>query len=134
MCIRYILIDSFTIYQLELVPQKVCKQTSCISNIFCVCGAGIKSKPHRRQKELNCTHILICKRFSFTNGVIQGLVNSPILFSVYIDDLFKILRASGFGCRVVSSFFGWFGYADEPEDQGFRARKTCAVALLSLEA
>ena len=41
-------------------------------------------------------------RFPVTNGVRQGAVSSPILFSIYIDDLFKILKLSGLGCRIQS--------------------------------
>ena len=40
--------------------------------------------------------------FKVSNGVRQGAVSSPILFSIYIDDLFSILRGSGFGCRLNS--------------------------------
>ena len=52
-------------------------------------------------------------RFPVTNGVRQGAVSSPILFSIYIDDLFKILKLSGLGCRIQSCYFGCFGYADD---------------------
>ena len=36
--------------------------------------------------------------FSVYNGVKQGAIMSPTLLSVYIDDLFDILRESGLGC------------------------------------
>ena len=52
-------------------------------------------------------------RFLVKNGVRQGAVSSPLLFSVYIDDLFKLLRSSGFGCHISSIFFACFGYADD---------------------
>ena len=52
-------------------------------------------------------------RFSVSNGVQQGAVSSPILFSIYIDDLLKILRQSGLGCHITNVFFSCFGYADD---------------------
>ena len=51
--------------------------------------------------------------FSVSIGVRQGAVSSPILFSVYIDDLFSILRGSGLGCSLYGQFYGCFGYADD---------------------
>ena len=51
--------------------------------------------------------------FTVTNGVRQGAVSSPILFSLYIDELFKILRSSGLGCRLNNQFYGCLGYADD---------------------
>ena len=44
-------------------------------------------------------------RFSVSNGVRQGAVSSPLLFSIYIDDLLKILRKSGLGCHISNIFF-----------------------------
>ena len=44
--------------------------------------------------------------FTVTNGVRQGAVSSLILFSLYIDELFKVLRFSGLGCRLNSQFYG----------------------------
>ena len=52
-------------------------------------------------------------RFSVSNGVRQGAVSSPLLFSVYIDDLFRILRRSGLGCYISNVFYACFGYADD---------------------
>ena len=40
-------------------------------------------------------------------------MSSPILFSLYIDDLFTLLRSSGFGCRLNNQFYGCLGYADD---------------------
>ena len=48
-----------------------------------------------------------------TNGVRQGAVSSPTLFSVYINDLFNILKQSGLGCKIQNCYFGCFGYADD---------------------
>ena len=51
--------------------------------------------------------------FSVYNGVKQGAILSPTLFSVYTDELFNILRASGLGCYINSYFYGAVSYADD---------------------
>ena len=51
--------------------------------------------------------------FSLNNGVKQGGVLSPILFSIYIDSLLQKLKESGLGCHVGRTFAGAFGYADD---------------------
>jgi len=50
---------------------------------------------------------------SILNGVKQGGVMSPILFSVYIDGLLCRLRDHGVGCRAEHVFLGAFAYADD---------------------
>ena len=51
--------------------------------------------------------------FGCLNGVKQGGVLSPILFTVYIDELLMKLRSSGFGCYIDDTFVGALGYADD---------------------
>jgi hypothetical protein len=51
--------------------------------------------------------------FIAKNGVKQGAVLSPILFSIYIDGLLRSLRESGIGCHVGSHYVGALGYADD---------------------
>ena len=51
--------------------------------------------------------------FNVSNGVKQGGVISPLLFSCYIDKLFSQLEHSGLGCHVSTSYAGAFGYADD---------------------
>ena len=38
--------------------------------------------------------------FRLTNGTRQGSVISPVLFSVYLDDLLKELRQLNLGCHI----------------------------------
>ena len=52
-------------------------------------------------------------KFSVRNGVRQGGVLSPNLFTVYVDSLLDALRASGRGCYWHSLFAGAFCYADD---------------------
>ena len=52
-------------------------------------------------------------QFAVSNGVRQGAVSSAILFSVYIDELFVLLREAGHGCHLNGLFMGCFGYADD---------------------
>ena len=48
-----------------------------------------------------------------TNGVKQGGVLSPILFTVYIDELLCRLSRAKIGCFVGNNFCGAVGYADD---------------------
>ena len=56
-----------------------------------------------------------CKspKFKVTNGVRQGGVLSPRLFSVYIDELLERLKINGVGCHIGHNFIGALGYADD---------------------
>ena len=51
--------------------------------------------------------------FTVSNGVKQGGVLSPLLFTIYVDQLFKQLENCGFGCYIGNLFSGAFGYADD---------------------
>ena len=51
--------------------------------------------------------------FRITNGTRQGSVLSPILFSVYLDDLLISLRKLQLGCHIGGWWFGALGYADD---------------------
>ena len=51
--------------------------------------------------------------FEISNGVKQGGVLSPLLFSSYIDVLLSNLRNSGYGCHIGNTFMGAFAYADD---------------------
>ena len=51
--------------------------------------------------------------FSTVNGVRQGGVLSPVLFTVYIDVLLQRLKDKGLGCMVGQTYFGVLCYADD---------------------
>ena len=51
--------------------------------------------------------------FGISNGVKQGRVILPLLFSLYIDELFLLLKESVMGCHVGLTYAGAFGYADD---------------------
>jgi len=51
--------------------------------------------------------------FSVHNGVKQGGVLSPILFSIYFDTLLHDLSTCGHGCYIGNNFMGAFAYADD---------------------
>jgi hypothetical protein len=51
--------------------------------------------------------------FNAQNGVKQGGVLSPILFTIYFDELLLNLESSGVGCFVGNTFMGALAYADD---------------------
>ena len=55
----------------------------------------------------------IIRLFPVTNGVHQGGVLSPILFTIYFDSLLECLQASGRGCYWDNHFAGALCYADD---------------------
>ena len=52
------------------------------------------------------------------NGVKQGGVLSPVLFTVYLDNLLKTLKQRNIGCKIGNSYLGVFGYADDSITHG----------------
>ena len=48
-----------------------------------------------------------------SNGVKQGGVLSPILFTLYIDVLLSRLKGSNVGCHIGSHYIGSVAYADD---------------------
>ena len=53
------------------------------------------------------------KSFKIFNGVKQSGVLSPVLFSIYIDELIKMVRNTGAGCFVGSKCCSILVYADD---------------------
>lgn len=51
--------------------------------------------------------------FTVRNGVKQGGVISPLLFSMYLDHLLLELKSSGYGCYIGNTFTGALAYADD---------------------
>ena len=65
--------------------------------------------------------------FNISNGVRQGGILSPKLFSVYMDDLSNILISSGVGCFLNNVCFNHVFYADD-----LCLMAPCAIALQEL--
>ncbi len=51
--------------------------------------------------------------FSSVNGVRQGGVASPVMFTVYMDELILEFKRSGIGCHIGHKYYGSLGYADD---------------------
>jgi hypothetical protein len=73
--------------------------------------------------------------FRISNGVRQGAVLSPILYCIYMNDLFEILRNSRSGCKVANLLAGAFEYADDlllrsPPGQDSRICSTSQKSML----
>ena len=51
--------------------------------------------------------------FPIRQGVRQGAILSPLLYSVFVDELLDILSTSGYGVRVNSIYIGAPMYADD---------------------
>ena len=73
------------------------------------------------------------KYFDIENGVKQGGVLSPLLFTLYIDKLLSDLSKSGSGCYIGNVFMGAFAYADDivllsPSFSGLKSMlKVCEI-------
>ena len=79
-------------------------------------------------KDQSCTvkwNSYVSDPFDVTNGVRQGGVLSPVLFTVYLDELLQRLSALAIGCHVGHHYVGSLCYADDiallaPSPSGLR--------------
>ena len=53
------------------------------------------------------------EQFKINNGTLQGLVLSPALFTVYMQELLDRLQASRMGCHVGHTFLGEVALTDD---------------------
>ena len=60
------------------------------------------------QKILIRWNQLMSQTCAIYNGVKQGGVLSPILYSVYVDNLIRMLRDSKIGCMYNNEYIGFF--------------------------
>jgi hypothetical protein len=51
--------------------------------------------------------------FFVKNGVKQGGILSPSLFSIYTKEMLENLRKTGLGCHIGITFVGALAYADD---------------------
>ena len=56
---------------------------------------------------------MLSRSFSVANGVRQGGVLSPVLFTIYMDELLLQLKHNAVGCHWDHHFAGAFCYADD---------------------
>ena len=62
--------------------------------------------------------------FTISNGVRRGGILSPVLFSIYMDDLSVLLSQSGIGCHIEGLCINHVFYADD-----LCLMAPCAIAL-----
>ena len=67
------------------------------------------------QEQTGCVKLagMMSETFPISNGTRQGSVLSPLLFSIYLDDLILQLRNQGLGCHIGGFWLGACGYADD---------------------
>ena len=65
--------------------------------------------------------------FTISNGVRQGRILSPVLFSIYMDDLSVLLSQSRIGCHIEGLCIKHVFYADD-----LCLMAPCAIALQEL--
>ncbi len=51
--------------------------------------------------------------FGVQNGIRQGGIISPLLYTVYADELINRLELEGIGCHIGSKYYGAICYADD---------------------
>ncbi len=68
---------------------------------------------YRDQELVVRWNVDISASFNVSNGVRQGGVLSPILFTVYIDELLQRLSRLGIGCQLGGHSVCALGYADD---------------------
>ena len=56
---------------------------------------------------------ILSERFQMKNGIKQGSVLSPFLFSLYLDCLLMKLNNCGVGCHISSRSVNALAYADD---------------------
>ncbi len=68
---------------------------------------------YRRQSLRATWNGAMSENFTTMNGIKQGSVISPVLFTVYMDELLLRLENSGYGCYIGGHYYGAISSADD---------------------
>ena len=68
---------------------------------------------YKRQKLRTAWNGSLSQSFETVNGIKQGSVISPVLFTVYMDELLIRLQECGYGCYIGKFYFGAMSSADD---------------------
>ena len=86
---------------------RLCVSEICLILLSDFCCSGTATMQHLVIR----WNSILSSPFSVSNGVWQGGVLSPVLFSVYIDELLQRLQTLGVGCHWEGMFVGSLCYA-----------------------
>ena len=84
-----------------------------LSKNFCPLVAKVLLYMHVNQSVRVRWNSYLSEEISVSNGVKQGGILSPVLFSIYTDVILSSLRDCGAGCYVGLEFCGSLAYADD---------------------
>ncbi len=68
---------------------------------------------YTRQKARTTWSNQYSEYFGVQNGIRQGGIISPLLYTIYADELVRRLKDEGLGCHVGNKYYGTPGYADD---------------------
>ena len=118
--VQYYINNKSTVYVLMLNCSKAFDQVNYVKPFSILIDKGLRPSVIRVLINLYTNQCMRIKRgsyfldtFNLFNGVKQGGVLSPILFTTYFNDLFKRLRHSQLGCHIGNMYVGTLGYADD---------------------
>ena len=118
--IDYFLDNGSSVYALALDASKAFDRVKFTKLFECLIDRGVNPmynrllvNMYRQQKVCVNFNSTTSDYFSVSNGVKQGGVLSPTLYSVYVDGLLDLLKNSGMGCRIGNVYTGSISYADD---------------------
>ena len=123
MC-SWIIIETFSYFLRNNSEVFTCTMDMTKAFDLCFIQEIVKSRSISHLCKTSACHVCLAKcesfwngsfssEFPLQNGVKQGAVLSAILYCIYMNGLFKLMRDRRTGCWIEDNFVGMVGYADD---------------------